>query len=64
MPINYNMENFISFANNLADESEKIIMNYFRKSMNTESKQDNSPNTVAESLASGVPIMPKTPHSS
>tara|TARA_B100001123_G_C15312870_1_gene1025109 strand:- start:927 stop:1712 length:786 start_codon:yes stop_codon:yes gene_type:complete len=48
MPINYNMENFISFANNLADESEKIIMNYFRKSMNTESKQDNSPVTVAD----------------
>ena len=39
---------FISFANNLADESAKIIMEYFRQSFTIENKDDGTPVTIAD----------------
>ena len=44
----YDLKDFVTFANILADESEKIIMEYFRKSFNTELKNDNTPVTIAD----------------
>ena len=43
-----NLENFISFSNYLADESEKVIKKYFRKSFTVDSKDDESPVTIAD----------------
>ena len=39
---------FTSFANILANESEKMIMQYFRKSFTTEIKDDRTPVTIAD----------------
>ena len=42
------IEDFASFANYLADESAKIIKQYFRKKIIIEDKEDQSPVTVAD----------------
>ena len=43
-----NLEELVTFSNHLADESEKIIKQYFRKSIKIESKEDESPVTIAD----------------
>ena len=43
-----NLEELIIFSNYLADESEKIIRKYFRKSFIIQSKEDQSPVTIAD----------------
>ncbi len=43
-----NLDELINFSKHLADESEKIIKNYFRTSLNIESKEDKSPVTLAD----------------
>jgi myo-inositol-1(or 4)-monophosphatase len=45
------MKEFKTFAKLLADESAKIIKNYFRKPMNIENKSDDSPVTIADKKA-------------
>ena len=42
------LEELIIFSNYLADESEKIIKEYFRKSFVIQSKEDESPVTIAD----------------
>ena len=42
------LDEFISFSNYLCDESAKIIKKYFRKSINIDSKEDESPVTIAD----------------
>jgi len=39
---------YVNFAHTLADESEKILMRYFRSKINIQSKKDNTPVTVAD----------------
>ena len=41
-------DEYLNFANLLADESEKIIFNYFRKKIDIQNKKDNSPVTIAD----------------
>ena len=41
-------DEFINFANLLADESAQIISKYFRKKINIENKKDDSPVTIAD----------------
>jgi inositol-phosphate phosphatase/L-galactose 1-phosphate phosphatase/histidinol-phosphatase len=43
-----NLEEFISFSNHLADESAKIIKQYFRKKISVSDKEDQSPVTIAD----------------
>ena len=43
-----NIEELVSFSNHLADESEKVIKKYFRKSLLVDSKDDESPVTIAD----------------
>ena len=43
-----NFDELINFSKHLADESEKLIKNYFRTSLNIESKEDKSPVTLAD----------------
>jgi len=45
---NFNLKEFISFANILADKSADIIMKYFRHRFTIETKKDNSPVTIAD----------------
>ena len=45
------LEELIIFSNYLADESEKIIKEYFRKSFVIQSKEDESPVTIADQKA-------------
>ena len=42
------LEEFISFANLLAEESAKITLKYFRQIFATENKKDNTPVTIAD----------------
>ena len=42
------LDEYISFANFLADESAKITLKYFRQTFSTENKQDNTPVTIAD----------------
>ncbi len=42
------MDEFISFANVLADESAKVIMEYFRQTFTVENKDDDTPVTIAD----------------
>ena len=42
------MDEFISFANILADESSKVVMKYFRQNIKIENKDDNTPVTIAD----------------
>ena len=48
MTLKNKMDEFISFANILADESAKVIMKYFRQTFVTEIKDDNTPVTIAD----------------
>jgi len=48
MKDNSNMEEFISFANILSEESATIIMKYFRQTFKTETKSDDTPVTIAD----------------
>ena len=41
-------DEFVNFANLLADESAQIISKYFRKKINIENKKDDSPVTIAD----------------
>ena len=43
-----NLQELLSFANLLADESEKIIKEYFRKPLLVNDKEDQSPVTIAD----------------
>ena len=43
-----NLEELISFANELANESEKIILQYFRTAFTVNIKNDSSPVTIAD----------------
>lgn len=43
-----NMQEFIKLAHHLADESGKIIKQYYRQPFDIESKQDESPVTIAD----------------
>ena len=46
--MNPNLEELASFANHLSDESSTIIKKYFRKSIEVDSKKDESPVTIAD----------------
>jgi len=46
--MNNNLNDFVSFANHLSDESAKIIKQYFRKSFDVENKKDESPVTIVD----------------
>ena len=46
--MNPNLDDLVSFANHLSDESSKIIKKYFRKSLNVVNKEDESPVTIAD----------------
>ena len=48
MSDNSYLKEFISFANTLADKSSEIIMRYFRHRFNIETKEDNTPVTIAD----------------
>ena len=48
MSDNSYLKEFISFANSLADKSAEIIMQYFRRQFNIETKEDNTPVTIAD----------------
>ena len=43
-----NLDEFSDFSIHLADESEKIIKKYFRTSLDVDSKEDQSPVTIAD----------------
>ena len=45
---NSQLEEFMDFANLLAEESAKITLKYFRQNFSTENKQDNTPVTIAD----------------
>ena len=44
-------DEFVNFANLLADEASKIINSYFRKKINIDNKEDESPVTIADKEA-------------
>ncbi len=44
----HNLDDLVSFANHLSDESARVIKQYFRKSIYIENKKDESPVTVAD----------------
>ena len=46
--MNKNLDELLLFSNYLADESEKIIKQYFRKPLIVSSKEDQSPVTIAD----------------
>ena len=48
MTLKNKMDEFISFANILADESAKVIMEYFRQTFTIENKDDDTPVTIAD----------------
>ena len=48
MTLKNQMDEFISFANILADESAKVIMEYFRQTLTIENKNDDTPVTIAD----------------
>ena len=48
MTLKNKMDEFISFANILADESAKVIMEYFRQTLTIENKDDDTPVTIAD----------------
>ena len=48
MTLKKQMDEFISFANILADESAKVIMEYFRQTLTIENKDDDTPVTIAD----------------
>ena len=46
--MNHNLNDLVSFANHLSNESGKIIKQYFRKSLDIYNKEDESPVTIAD----------------
>ena len=48
MPDNLYLQDLISFANTLADKSAEIIMQYFRRKISIETKEDKTPVTIAD----------------
>ena len=46
--MNHQYDEFTAFANLLADESAKILNNYFRTKIKIENKEDNTPVTIAD----------------
>ena len=48
MPDNLYLQDLISFANTLAEKSAEIIMPYFRNRFEVETKNDNTPVTIAD----------------
>ena len=48
MTLKNQMDEFISFANILADESAKVVMEYFRQTLTIENKDDDTPVTIAD----------------
>ena len=46
--MSHQYDEFVNFANLLADESAEIISKYFRKKINIENKKDDSPVTIAD----------------
>ena len=46
--MNPKLDDLVSFANHLSDESSKIIKKYFRKSLDVVNKEDESPVTIAD----------------
>ena len=46
--MSHNLDEFVLFANYLSDESAKIIKKYFRKKLDIENKEDESPVTIAD----------------
>ena len=48
MTLKNKMDEFISFANVLANESAKVIMEYFRQTLTIENKDDDTPVTIAD----------------
>jgi len=43
-----NLEGLVSFANELANESENIINQYFRTTLTVDAKNDGTPVTIAD----------------
>jgi len=48
MALKNHLDEFVSFAYFLADESAKITLKFFRQNFTTENKEDNSPVTIAD----------------
>ena len=48
MSTNSSLNEFISFANTIADQSAEIIMQYFRSRFTIETKKDSTPVTIAD----------------
>ena len=48
MALKNQMDEFITFANILANESAKVVMKYFRKDIVIENKDDDTPVTIAD----------------
>jgi len=48
------MQNFINFANQLADAARPIVMQYFRSNLTIDSKADESPVTLADQEAEKI----------
>jgi len=48
VPNNSYLKEFVPFANFLADTSAEVIMQYFRRRFNIETKEDNTPVTIAD----------------
>ena len=46
--MNDSYQEYLNFANNLADEASKTSMQYFRTSLDIDSKIDESPVTIAD----------------
>tara|TARA_Y100000590_G_C15582912_1_gene963042 strand:- start:277 stop:1059 length:783 start_codon:yes stop_codon:yes gene_type:complete len=44
----FDVKELLTFANSLADKSEKILNKYFRSNLDIEKKSDNSPVTIAD----------------
>ena len=51
MALKNHLDEFVSFAYFLADESAKITLKFFRQNFTTENKEDNSPVTIADKNA-------------
>ncbi len=46
--MSFNINEFVKFANTLADSASKTSMQYFRKKLSIENKEDESPVTIAD----------------
>ena len=52
--MNFNINEFVNFANLLADLASKTSMQYFRKKIEVENKEDESPVTIADKEAEQI----------